>query len=309
VQLRSDKAAKSPVVFTFGKTDVGDPCNPQGKKPALVVYYKDVINQDFEVQPFDVYLEITDTQLPNPQWSKHTGPDSGTLTDAGSTTATFSNPSKGGVYQFDLALGGQTTRTQLLLPLGGPDVTDYYLSETHRYDQWLNALRTRLDSQTSDQFVKGWTILAYFTKTVANMNHKNQTIELNGSPCKRETDGTVTICNYVFGKDHIGNFLFSYLAARTGITFGITKFGADLVARLTTKVPDNPDDQAAYTAGYAYGQAPNEDFCDILESNNIVAMQIETAKKAWPSGELWPQDRWVQYPTWGATHGGLDNPD
>jgi hypothetical protein len=308
IQLSSTKATKSPVTFEFGKTDIGDPCtDPKAK--ALVVFYKDVINKDLEVQAFDVKLEIA----PPPsnataQWTKHSGPDSGTLEGANNTTATYSNPSKGGLYRFDLSYLDKATRTQFLLPLAGPDTTAYFLSEAQRYDQWLSALKARLDAKTQDEFVKGSIILAYFFKTVANMNHKNQAIEMNGSPCKEVTDGTVTICGHAFGKDHIGNFLFSYMAARTGLTLGTTRFGADLVARLTTKVPDNPDDQAAYTAGFAYGENASEDFCVILASKDINAMQTERAKRAWPSDMEWPQANWVQYPTWGAT-AGLANPD
>lgn len=124
--------------------------------------------------------------------------------------------------------------------------------------------------------------------------------------CKAYCNGTVTISGYVFGKDHIGNFLFSYLAARTGFTFGTARFGANIVALLTDKVPDNPDDQAAYTAGFAHGQNPSGDFKTILESKAINTMQIETAKRGWPATDL---ATGTTYPTWGATHGGLTTPD
>jgi hypothetical protein len=113
--------------------------------------------------------------------------------------------------------------------------------------------------------------------------------------------GTVTISGYVFGKDHLGNFLFSYLAARTGIAFGAAKVVANLAALATDKVPDTPDDQAAYTAGYAHGQNPSADFKTILESKDINTMQTEPAKKGWPSSDTATGGI---YPTWGATHGG-----
>ena len=69
---------------------------------------------------------------------------------------------------------------------------------------------------------------------------------------------------------------------------------------------DFPDDQAAYTAGYAHGQNPNGNFQAILESKDIKAMQNETAKRAWPYTDT---ATGITYPTWGATNGGLDNPD
>ena len=167
-------------------------------------------------------------------------------------------------------------------------------------------MKTRVYTVSSDNFVRGSLILAYFTKTVANMNHKQQTFEAGNSPCKVYCPGTVTISGYVFPKVHIGNFLFSYLAARTGITFGMAQFGANLANHLTDKVPDTPEDQASYTAGYAHGQNPSTDFQTILESKDINAMQTEPAKRGWSSPDTATGGT---YPTWGATQAGLTTPD
>ncbi len=65
------------------------------------------------------------------------------------------------------------------LPLGGPDVTAYYLSEAQRYDNWLSTMKTRVQTVTSDEYTRGTLVLAYFTKTVANMNQKYQVFETN----------------------------------------------------------------------------------------------------------------------------------
>ena len=75
---------------------------------------------------------------------------------------------------------------------------------------------------------------------------------------------------------------------------------------LDDKVPDTPDDQAAYTAGYAHGQNSTTDFKTILESKDINAMQAEPAKRGWPSSDSTTSGT---YPTWGATHAGLTTPD
>jgi hypothetical protein len=221
----------------------------------------------------------------------------------------YQNPKVGGLYKFEFDLGFTgcaKSGANLELPLGGPNVTAYYLSEEQRYDTWLTTMKTRVYSVSSDNFVRGSLILGYFTKTVANMNHKQQTFAAGDSPCQVHCSGTVTISDYVFGKDHIGNFLFSYLAARTGMTLGTATFGANLVALLTGKVPDNPDDQVAYTAGYAHGQNPTTDFKTILGSKDINAMQTEPAKRGWPSSDTATGST---YPTWGATHAGLTTPD
>ena len=251
---------------------------------------------------------ITANQL-SESWAKVAGPSSGSLNRTDTFEVKHQNAKQGGLYQFefDLGLGGsENSGANLLLPLGGPDVTSYYLSEAERYDNWLTTMKTRVYTVSSDNFVRGAVILGFFTKTVANMNHKLQTFEAGDSPCRAYCTETVTISGYVFGKDHIGNFLFSYLAARTGMTLGTASFGANLVSLLTAKVPDNPDDQAAYTAGYAHGQSPSTDFKTILESKDINAMQTEAAKRGWSSSDTATGGT---YPTWGATHAGLTTPD
>ena len=90
------------------------------------------------------------------------------------------------------------------------------------------------------------------------------------------------------------------------MTLGFATFGANLVSLLKDKVPDNPDDQAAYTAGHAHGQNPSTDFKTILESKDINAMQTEPAKRGWPSSDTATGGT---YPTWGATHAGLATSD
>jgi hypothetical protein len=149
VQLSSAKAANSPTTFEFGKTDIADPCTDAAAK-ALVVYYKDVIDQNFQVKPFDVKLQLFPDNSATVTWSKHNGPDSGTLNNAGSTTATFSNPVKGGLYQFDLDYLNHTTRTQLWLPVAGPDISYYWNNEINYFkNTWGPAYQARLDQLTT----------------------------------------------------------------------------------------------------------------------------------------------------------------
>ena len=314
IEASSTVADNSPQQFEGHQTDFGDPCDPDDPGQALVVFHKDVRDEDFVVQDYDVTLKanilpssITADQL-SENWAKVEGPASGGLNHTDTFEVKYQNAKEGGLYQFefDLGLSGcAKSGANLLLPLGGPDVTAYYLSEAQRYDTWLSTMKARVNAQTTNDFAAGFIIISYFTKTVIHMNHKYGTYEAGLSPCKPYCDNTVTISGYVFGKDHVGNFLFSYLAARTGFTFGATQLGAKLAAALQGQV-DLPDDQAAYEAGYAHGQYPSGDFQAILESKDIDAMQNETAKKGWPSTDTATGST---YPTWGATHGGLDNPD
>ena len=315
VEASCPEAANSPHSFEGHVTDLGDACAASDPGHALVVFHRDVRDAAFAVEDFDVTI-TANVQPPSANaerlsenWAKAAGPISGALNRTDTFVVKYQNPKKGGLYacEFDLGLSGcPKSAAAVLLPLGGPDVTAYYLSEEERYDTWLSAMKARVYATTSDDFVRGNLILAYFTKTVLNMNHKQQTFESGGSPCRAYCPGTVTITDYVFGKDHIGNFLFSYLAARTKFTFGTTRFGANLAAYVTSKVPDAPDDQAAYTAGYAHGENPSTSFRTILESKDIDAMQNESAKRGWPSSDTATGGT---YPTWGATRPGLITPD
>ena len=129
--------------FAFGVEAVRDPTLKDSIAPAFVIFYSNVAQRpnqalgnglrngpDFIVQDFDVYLDLLPHELPAPVWSKKPGgPDSGNLTGATSTTATYHNPKIGGLYQFDVTVGGVTTRTNLLLPLAGADITGWLRTE------------------------------------------------------------------------------------------------------------------------------------------------------------------------------------
>jgi hypothetical protein len=315
IEASSPIADNSSQFFEGRKTIFSDPCVTNNPGQALVVFQKDARDANFVIQDFDVTLNahvippsVTAGQL-SEAWAKVDGPNSGSLNRTDTFEVEYQNPKTGGVYkiEFDLGLPGYAKSGAIIeLPLGGPDVTSYYLSEEQRYNNWLTSMKTRVHGVTSDDFVRGSLILAYFTKTVANMHHTQQTFEAGHSPCKVYCPATVTISGYVFQKVHIGNFLFSYLAARAGITFGTTRFGANLANHLADKVPDTLEDQASYTAGYAHGQSPSTDFKTILESRDINAMQVEQAKRGWPSTDTATGGT---YPTWGATHAGLTTPD
>lgn len=97
VSLESDKAMNSPKEFKFGKTTVESPC---GKEPeeteALIVYYNEVFDYGTrQVQDSDVALKVLDG-VPGVQWSRVSGPSSGTLLDSDHAHATFRNPTRGG---------------------------------------------------------------------------------------------------------------------------------------------------------------------------------------------------------------------
>ncbi len=205
IEASCPKANNTPQQFEGHKTDFGDPCATNDPGQALAIFQKDARDASLVVQDFDVTLNahvlpasVTADQL-NESWAKVQGPTSGNLNRTDTFEVKYQNPTKGGVYKFEFNLGlpgCAKSGANVELPLGGPDVTAYYLSEEQRYDTWLTTMKTRVHTVSSDDFVRGSLILAYFTKTVANMNHKNQTFEAGQSPCKVYCPGTVTISDY-----------------------------------------------------------------------------------------------------------------
>jgi len=130
----------------------------QASVPACVIYYKDVINVDFEVQPFTVDLKFGPA-LQGATWSKVAGPTSGSLNGSGSNVA-YKDPDKGGVYSFDVTVIEKTTITYLVLPLAGAEVKNLIQSDLLKADAFAttvvstyNVLERNLPSNGNRWFV------------------------------------------------------------------------------------------------------------------------------------------------------------
>jgi hypothetical protein len=310
IEASSSVADNSPQFFEGHKTDFGNPCDPADPGQALVVFYKDVRDEDFVVQDYDVTLEanilpasINMDQL-SESWAKVEGPASGSLNRTDTFEVKYQNAKEGGLYsfEFDLGLSGcAKSGANLLPPLGGPDVTAYFNSEFSRYDQWLTTLKTRLDSYSV--ITRWFRLRTHALRTVNDMNYKNDSWQENDSPCMTYADGTVTLCGYVLGVDQLGNIMYAYTFARAEIFFTTTWLGGHVAQLWSTTRLDSSDDQAAYTAGYAYGENGGA-CCDYLSPSGVSAygvspvenMQTETAKRAWPSQEALSQGQWRVYP-------------
>ncbi|MCO5069310.1 MAG: hypothetical protein M9910_11620, partial [Kiritimatiellae bacterium] len=310
IEASSSVANNSPQSFEGHTTDLGNPCDPADPGQALVVFHKDVRDEDFVVQDFDVDLHaevlpstISDSDL-SESWAKTSGPDSGALNKTDTFDVKYQNPKEGGLYQFefDLGLSGcAKSGANLLLPLGGPDVTSYYGSEFSRYDQWLTTLKARLDSYSV--ITRWFRLRTHALRTVNDMNYKKDSWQENDSPCMKYADGTVTLCGYVLGSDQLGNIMYAYTFARAEFFFTTAWLGGQVAQLWSTGNLDSSDDQAAYTAGYAYGEHGGA-FCNYMSPSGVPAysvspvedMQTETAKSAWPSEEPLPQGQWRVYP-------------
>ena len=311
VEMTSQKAANSPKTFRVGKTDPPAPC---GKSPeqvdALTIYYNEVFNyQTKQLEDVDVTLQAGTifADLGEVEWTRAGGPSSGTLVPGANGEATFSNPTNGGLYQFDATIAETTTRAQMLLPLGGPDVTDYIDSEFQRYSQWITDLNNALSNKL---FGTRWFHLhRNLVRTVAGQLYKTNSYILDDAPCGSFCPHTVTIHQHVFGADQMGNFMFGFVVGRSEFSFAYAWSGgqfAQLVAgvRQLKLTPDHPEDQAAYTAGYQYGKNMAYGFASYLTATGSVSpyvasytnMQLDASKHAWPSTSRWPEPLWVTYP-------------
>ena len=310
IEASAPVADNSPRLFEGNKTDFGDPCATNDPGQALVVFHVDARDANFVVRDFDVTLKanvlpasITADQL-DESWAKVEGPASGSLNRTDSFEVKYQNPKVGGLYQFEFGLGLNgcaNNGANLLLPLGGPDVTTYFNSEVARYDQWMATLKTRLDSYSA--IVRWYRLRTCSYRTVNDMDYKEDSWQEGDSPCMKYANGTVTLYGFVLGADQLGNLLYAYTFARAEFYFSTAWLGGNAAQLWSTRDLDSSDDQAAYTAGYAFGDNGGV-FSDYLSPSGVPAydvspvedMQTETAKRAWPSQEPLPQAQWRTYP-------------
>ena len=108
----------------------------------LVVFFEDVADMNgagnFVVANFDVSLAatITPDAFPveewTPQWTRMSGPASGTLLATNTLSATLRNPQQGGVYSFSFGLGypGEVpSQANVVLPLAGAEIDSVVVAD------------------------------------------------------------------------------------------------------------------------------------------------------------------------------------
>ena len=133
IEVTSDVAgaSKNPPPFDGQVSNSFDITKSPMPDKHMVVFYKDVINSSFEVQPFDISLKanvipagVTADDL-STSWSQISGPDSGSFDDTEGFEVKFQNPSEGGVYRFtfDTGISGvPVSEVNIVLPLAGAEV-------------------------------------------------------------------------------------------------------------------------------------------------------------------------------------------
>lgn len=134
-----------------------DPTNSLQPTLHLPIFYEDVIDSDFAVQPFDVTLEaviLPETLPPDVltgSWQVVSAPMSGELLQTNEPTAIWRNPSTGGIYRvaYDLGLPGvPQSEAVFVLPLAGAGIDAIIQADLVRADSFaakVNAKYTWLE--------------------------------------------------------------------------------------------------------------------------------------------------------------------
>jgi hypothetical protein len=202
----SGSFGKNPEIFAGGQTDFGQPDQPppywwlpgtyaNPSSQVLKVFFKYVKNANDEPAPFDIDLKanilpagMPDSQL-NISWNKREGPSgSGSFNKTDGRQVKFQNPTKGGLYKFQMRMGPQPNdiaagEAWVLLPKAGGEIADWMVSEVSslvtRAAEWEAAVRAVAVARglNEDEFLKtAW-------KAIATCDFDYQGIV--GSPTKR----------------------------------------------------------------------------------------------------------------------------
>lgn len=299
-EISYDKAANDPHTPEWGKTDPFDPCATQPlpisdeDKPyeaALVIHHKDVRKEGGEVDEvidFDVELNLGAGSSITVNWTKVDGPNSGQLLKANSTEAIYRNPTEGGLYQFDLIALGEATRGQIWLPLAGPEIKNWVLSEL----QWLRqfAIDYRNNMPTTHRIIglgDGLRVVDFGTMAasadwIGNFTSAN-------SPCGGPQDGSTserhTLAGVVVERHKLSNLLTAFLAKEittlneASIIYIFDQFGT----------PDGPEEIASYNAGFDLsddGNLTTDDIENVIEEYGFEMQEANTwVEREWPSTE------------------------
>ena len=137
-------------VHAFNPAKRGDDPNPDKH---FVVFYKDVIDEDFVVEDFNIKLKASVKPqhmailLKNPRWEKLSGPDSGEWSSQTGKEVNYKNPKEGGVYRFEFTADGfPPTEFSVVLPLAGAEMDGWIKADMARADKFAAAINERYGS-------------------------------------------------------------------------------------------------------------------------------------------------------------------
>ncbi len=146
--------SQNPPPFAGGTNWIFCVTNSPSPDKHAVVLYKDVVDESFNVQNFDVTLTatlvpagITTNQLTF-HWEKVSGPASGQFLPSTGTSAVYQNPKQGGVYRFRLTLRDGDINlafgeANLVLPLAGAEMDSVVKTNLPMADAFVARMKTK----------------------------------------------------------------------------------------------------------------------------------------------------------------------
>lgn len=195
----------------------------------LVVFFKDVANEQLEVEPFTVELEakLNPASVPfyifDKTWKKVSG-NSGSLTSPKYGLTQFKNPNQGGVYKikFDLGLNDFPSEANIVLPLAGAEMKNVVANDLIKADVFAQKVVAKYD---------------WFQRQLVSNGKKwfvnNKVGDYLGRP-DNKSNPTVWLYNEV---DDQG---FGAVATWFGVPVRIAKISNFIVAYATRKIGVNP---------------------------------------------------------------------
>lgn len=291
IKATCTKAFNSPQEFEGEKIDFGDPCDPQTPGQALVIFFKDVVDANLQVQPFDVTLEakikpeISEGEFSKSElWSKTSTPKSDSSFDKKDTFKVKLKGLRGGRHKIRFKLSSEFPESgaEILLPLAGAEVKDWIKADMARGDAWVQKVKAKY---------KG--IIGYPRRYVKAFEWFWAPIDYSGCPtnpsapsCSRfnESASGMSICTWFgvpVGVPKLSNFMFGYLTRKLKLLRL-----AVWVAQMRVGTPDDAGSRASTQAGWdvaggaSYESTMKEKVKEIhkgtVESDN-------KTKKLWPN--------------------------
>ena len=137
-------ASRNPPPFAGQEHHDFDVTSSPSPDKHAVVFFKDVVDVDREVQDFSVWMSLSlkptgiESVVGNASWFKlPPSPGSGYLSAASSTIGRLMNPREGGVYHIGAAFDGSpTNECNIVLPLAGASVDSILAADLGRADEF-----------------------------------------------------------------------------------------------------------------------------------------------------------------------------
>ncbi len=301
MRITSDKAWKEKKFQTFAyKPDL----TSIGK--SLTVYYNAVKTAADLPGDFDVYLETA--QVDGIAWLKVSGPDSGTLLDADQSRATFRNPKVGGLYVFQLSVGGQTIgRLQLFLPVCGPDISYYWGREIDYFRRVFGPLyKKHLDDEFSMLFIDPTALwVQEQAAAISDIKRIGNGLDWDGdvigptTPCGLSVTRTfprLTLHGlagrsmaetpaYVIAWTKRNNMMYGLIGREMGILEPFLTLGGNIMNLRSSGTLDSPEAYASYQAGYDLYRGAS--LAEVMSRyGNAMHTQDGLDDREWPSNEF-----------------------